>query len=316
MTDKCEVKVLQDHDGRAGYGLCGRPTPCPDHRADRPGWAYGPSASTEADAALAAQDAETDDERERRHVADAEGHLAGFYRTLPQAEEDEGASPKAWGDAAGVEYIGNGTWQLKRPDEPALDENCLPLPPGKEPWRIRDLSSLEWAFKQKAEADKEATENLARAEVEVAELEKEIARLRERAASINEPLVKRAAFFESHIRVYAEQNRAEILGSGRRKSRKFLHGELAWKERKEGHYRMEKTPEAKGRLLMWARENEVAEDGTFRHLYGPSDHDVVYRDNVEAYLQFATQKTGIRQVAPGLEWVPPGETLEVKTGES
>lgn len=285
MTDRCEVKVLQDHDGRAGYGLCGRPVPCPDHVAGRPGWAYGPSVPSSADAALAAQDAEVD---------------------AMQAEEDEGTA--AWPNIQEDEV------SRLRPllEAVALDENCLPLLPGKEPWRVRDLSGLEWAFKQKAEADKEAAENLARAEAEVAELEREIAVLRLRAENINKPLVKRAAYFESHIRVYAEQNRAELLGSGKRKSRKFLHGELAWKDRPEGHYRKLDGAENERALLAWAQQLDDGQGVLVAR-------ETVESVNLDAAKEYLTKISGVlkgRQVAPGLEWVPPGVDLKVKTVES
>lgn len=230
-----------------------------------------------------------------------------FLNPSAQAEEeDEGA---ALVDVGSLDRR-DGVRLPAHSVEEALDENCLPLPPGKEPWRIRDLSGLEWAFKCKAEADKEAAENLARAETEVEELEKEIARLRERAAAINEPLVKRAAYFESHIRVYAEQNRAELLGSSKRKSRKFLHGELAWRAVRAG-YRLEGSPNAEKRLLGWAMNEEVesGEGSLTRVEISPKV------DAIKAVLESRTKTTGQRQMAPGLEYIGPGETLEVKTGE-
>jgi hypothetical protein len=178
------------------------------------------------------------------------------------------------------------------------------------PWfhdgRVHSLAELDWAGWELA-----AVEGIHRDNERLAEAT--IARIRERTARLNAPLKRRAEAFRTAIEVYAKENRALLL-VGQRKSR-TLPGSgltLKWTARERGFYRYDKsrTPaENKAALLKWARSEEQSWSGQIEPL--TRQEPVIDLDRIKEYLE-ATSRPDRRALAPGLEWVPPGETLSIE----
>lgn len=212
----------------------------------------------------------------------------------PQAEENEGEAFMG----AGVCLVSEPIWP------PPLDADGDPDPAATEGWAIRSLEDLEWALKRLGELEVEAEGNRRRAQAEADSLQRKIAVIRERRDAINAPLERGVVFFESHIKAYAEKHKGELLGSGKRKTRKFLHGALSWKKT-GGRWRYrqdpdgERLPDAEKQLLAWAQSN----------------HPGAIREKVERSVDLDAVKTYAKttgEVPDGLEFVPESDELEIK----
>jgi phage host-nuclease inhibitor protein Gam len=94
-------------------------------------------------------------------------------------------------------------------------------------WRVDSIGALEWAFERLADLEAEKADNEA---LEAAAVD----RLRARVRQLNAKLDRGIAFFRGHIAVFAGDNRAELLGSGKKKSREFPRGKLAWRTTRGG----------------------------------------------------------------------------------
>ncbi len=165
-----------------------------------------------------------------------------------------------------------------------VDEDEPNARPG---WRIDSINSLDWALSRVAALQREMADN-------DAILESNIARLRQKNAKLNEVAARGVAFFESRVREYAELNREELLGGGKKKSRKFLHGVIAWKKRGGGF----KVNDAAA-LLAWAQGQPV-ELGLVRMKEEPA-WDVI---------KAACATTG--ELPPGVDMEPEDETFKIE----
>lgn len=196
-----------------------------------------------------------------------------------------------------------------------MGEHCAPVSPepdetlsgdGWKDGRIVDLSGLDWALRKMAEKERLMSENRAL-------VAKEVERLRRWEADENAALERSRANLEAHVRVYAEANREE-LG----KTRRLPHGKLAWRERKEGAYRLDPNMgehAARRALLEWARKEETTRsDWRFPEPLVVDGPAVVDLEQVKKYLS-EISADGERKSAPGLEWVGPGETLSIVVEE-
>lgn len=90
-------------------------------------------------------------------------------------------------------------------------------------WAVRSVGEADWAL-----------ERIARARLELTELDAQYAaavqRLAERRDALKREPLRTVAFFEGHLRMWAEEQKATIC-SGRKKSRAFLNGRLGWRAR-------------------------------------------------------------------------------------
>lgn len=161
--------------------------------------------------------------------------------------------------------------------DPAVDER----------WSIKDLPSADWALSRIADFEREAAENKAVAEAN-------IARTKLRLELLNARLEHGAAFFRGKLREFAETNRAELLGGGRKKSRSLEHGSIGWRKSKSG---LEvKDAEA---LLAWARAQ-------------PVELDLVRTTEAPALVAIKERFEGTGEVPDGCEVKPETEELFIK----
>lgn len=215
-------------------------------------------------------------------------------RELPQREEDEGARDP-------LDYI---TIQEDTRD-PAED-----APPGAGDWHpgleIRSDSDLGAALAWLRKYNHEANELHNRAE-------EEKRRVNEWAAPKISKLEDSAAHLQRRIEVYAAKEKARLLAHGG-KTAAFPSGVIRWRERKVGAYRLDQMlseAEARKRLVAWAQQ--IADwPAQAEPLLLPGDPKPNL-DVIKAHLEAISKEAKARQTAPGLEFVPPGVTLEVKT---
>lgn len=103
---------------------------------------------------------------------------------------------------------------------PAVLEAPEDAPTG---WVIRSATEADWAL-----------ERVARARLELLELDAQyeaaVRRLAERRDALRREPTRTVAFFEGHLRMWAEAQKDDIC-SGRRKSRALLHGRVGWRAR-------------------------------------------------------------------------------------
>lgn len=179
-------------------------------------------------------------------------------------------------------------------------------PPAPGEWKIADLSELDRVLARMARLKRLQSENR-----EVVEAEQE--RALEWLAKENDALEKRYRDLEAHVRVFVEANR-ETLG----RYRNLPHGRVEWKRRKEGAYRLDPNMTdyaARKELLEWARKEETTRsDWRFPEPLVVDGPAVVDLEQVKEYLS-EISADGERKSAPGLEWVPPGETLTISVEE-
>ena len=102
----------------------------------------------------------------------------------------------------------------------ALTEAPEDAPAG---WAVRSVGEADWAL-----------ERIARARLELAELDAQyeaaVRRLAERRDALRREPARTVAFFEGHLRLWAEGQKDTIC-SGRKKSRAFLSGRIGWRAR-------------------------------------------------------------------------------------
>lgn len=150
---------------------------------------------------------------------------------------------------------------------------------------IQSLDDLDWALGRIADLRREQTENN-----EVAQAR--IDNLRMRLDLLNRSLERGISFFEGHVRLYAEQHRAELLGNGKQKSRKLPSGVVSWRSRPA---QLEVRDEVAA--LFWAEANGCAKTKTSLD---------------KAALAERFKATG--EVPEGCEVVPEHEDLSIKAG--
>jgi phage host-nuclease inhibitor protein Gam len=94
-------------------------------------------------------------------------------------------------------------------------------PEVKGPWRVENLSDLDWALRRLAqlEAEADAIRDLSDAE---------LGRIGSRADSLAAKFNRGVAFFEAKIEEYAHSHKKQLL-TGTARSRDFLHGRLGWR---------------------------------------------------------------------------------------
>lgn len=154
-------------------------------------------------------------------------------------------------------------------------------------WRVKDLVDADWALRRLGELEKEVADNK---RIEAAD----ILRVKARTAKLNATAARGVAFFESHLRAYADAHRAELLGSGKKKSRSLQHGSIGW--RKTGGKLKVVDAEA---LLDWARGQPVEEN-----LVRTKEEPAI--DEIKRFMK----NTG--ELPPGAELEPEGEEIHLK----
>lgn len=180
---------------------------------------------------------------------------------------------------------------------------------GELPWdgfrdgRIQNFLGLDWAGEKLTAIDKALADN-------AAAFDAEYARRVARFEALNAPLEKEREFWLNAIKSYAEEQGRQALCVGRAKSRTLPSGlTLKWQERREGTYRWDqsKTPaEREEAVLCWAREMELLRGTPLTREEERPDMDKIRR-----FLAELDKEPGepIGRAPPGLEWVPPGESL-------
>jgi phage host-nuclease inhibitor protein Gam len=93
-------------------------------------------------------------------------------------------------------------------------------------WAIENLPSADWALARLTECESESDEIDRQAKAA-------IQRIRTRADELKAKAAKGAGFFRHKLTEYAVRHRADLLGSGKRKSREFVHGKIAWRSKPE-----------------------------------------------------------------------------------
>jgi phage host-nuclease inhibitor protein Gam len=93
-------------------------------------------------------------------------------------------------------------------------------------WQIETLQSADWALARMAECEAEAAEidRQAKAAIE---------RVKARAEELKAKSARGAGFFRFKLLAYAERHRTAILGTGKKKSRDFMHGRISWRAKPE-----------------------------------------------------------------------------------
>lgn len=149
-------------------------------------------------------------------------------------------------------------------------------------WRIKDATDADWALRRLAELRRETDQNNEAAARRIEEISKRTDKLNERA-------MRDISFFETHLSVWAEEHRAELLGSGKAKFRDLPSGRIGW--RKQAERVKVSDPKA---VLEWARVMPV-ELELIRFKEEPA------MDAISDHFK----KTG--ELPPGCEHIPPSE---------
>lgn len=157
-------------------------------------------------------------------------------------------------------------------------------------WHVSDLRSADWALQRVAECEAEE------AEVK-AQLAAAIARLEARAAELVLRAQRGAAFFRCELAMFAERHR-DLLTTGKKKSRAFVHGSIGWRST-QARLAPEEGDGAKAAREEWLLAQGV-ESGLFRLKVEP---------DMKA-LQEHFKATG--EIPPGFTVVEPTETLTIK----
>lgn len=154
-------------------------------------------------------------------------------------------------------------------------------------WQIETLQSADWALARMAECEAEAAEidRQAKAAIE---------RVKARAEELKAKSARGAGFFRFKLLAYAERHRTAILGTGKKKSRAFLHGKIGWRAKPE---RLE--IEDAGALEKWLVAQPV-ESGLYRTKIEP--------EMVE--LQRLFKENG--EIPPGMKVHIEPESIEIK----
>lgn len=158
-------------------------------------------------------------------------------------------------------------------------------PERAEGWRIEHIAQADWALEKLAETKYRLDEI---EEMEATAIE----RIRARATKLREEPTRDAAFFESHLRLWAENNRNTLL-TGKAKSRKLLHGSVGWRTKPMG---LEVKDLAA--LLEWARPRDLV-----RIKEEPQ------MDAIRGHFK------AVGEIPPGTDVKPETETFYVKVEE-
>lgn len=121
------------------------------------------------------------------------------------------------------------------------DEN----PAVQDGWKVDSISSADWALARIASLEMQMEQNKAI-------LAERIAEARDRTKKLNESLERGVRFFRAHLAVYASTNRDALLGGGKGKTRKLLHGYIQFKKAGGDLKLLDEKA-----LLAWAREQPV-----------------------------------------------------------
>lgn len=166
---------------------------------------------------------------------------------------------------------------------------------------LTSMDGMAWAARKLREVEDALAVNDRACDEEIAALDAEYARrhlrITERHEAADKPFDAGKKFFTSLLTVYATQNRADVLKGLRKdaKSRPFPGGVRVGWEKKGGHLRLQEAPDAREKLIAWARANcpEATEE----------------RWDVD--VQAVKKAIGKAQVPAGMERVPESETLEI-----
>lgn len=153
-------------------------------------------------------------------------------------------------------------------------------------WRIENLQSADWALRRLAECEDEA------AAID-AQFEAALAQLTARRDALKLKAQRGAGFFRLRLAEYAERERGSLL-LGKKKSREFLHGKIAWRAKAE---RLEVVD--KDALTAWLAVQPV-ELGLYRVTFAPEMRAIQER--------FKT--TG--EIPPGTAVRPAEETVHIE----
>ncbi len=172
-------------------------------------------------------------------------------------------------------------------------------------WTITGLGHADWALQRLGECEAEGR-------AAEAQYQRSVERLARRRDLLQARAARGVAFFTYKLLEYANRARKEILGSGKKKSRDFLHGTIAWRKHggrlkvkdkdalqawietlSEGdpRVRVKKEPAMKEIQERYAADEAKAADAAKRG--GPDDLDVVV------------------VIPPGMEWDPVRDEPDV-----
>lgn len=132
-----------------------------------------------------------------------------------------------------------------QPYEPSLPSTVEQDAETPEGWRVQSVADLDFALLRIRELEAEVADAEAIRDTRIAEIQARTERLTKRARWL-------AGFFRSHITAYAQEHREELLGHGRKKSREFIHGSVAWRRKGGGLAVTDREA-----LLAWARAQPV-----------------------------------------------------------
>jgi phage host-nuclease inhibitor protein Gam len=165
-----------------------------------------------------------------------------------------------------------------------VDEEEPNVGPG---WHVGNLSDADWALRRMASLQRQIKENDAL-------LEANVARLQLRHAKMNEALARGLAFFAAKVEEYATLHRAELLGGGKRKSRKLLHGSIGWRKTGGGFKMNDKEA-----LLAWAQKQ-------------PVELNLVRIKEEPAWDRIKEDLRSTGELPPGVDVEPEGETFKIE----
>jgi phage host-nuclease inhibitor protein Gam len=178
--------------------------------------------------------------------------------------------------------------ELAPAETPAIEQYQDERDPSVGPdWRVTDISGADWALARVAEMELEieANEELgARA----------ITQIEERVRKMNDQAMRGVTFFRARIEEFARANREALLGGGKKKSRKLVHGSIGWRSSPAG---LKVEDEAK--LLAWAQAQPV-ELGLVRIKEEP---------NIAGIKAYAAAN---KVIPPGMAEAVVEEKLEIK----
>lgn len=126
--------------------------------------------------------------------------------------------------------------------EPYVDEAD---PQVRGEWRVQNEGDLDFAFARLAHLEQEVATN---EELGV----RAIARVEERVRQLNAKADRGIKFFRFRIEEFARNNRDRILGGGKKKSRDYPNGRIAWRKRTGGL-----VVDDDAALLAWAQSQPM-----------------------------------------------------------
>jgi hypothetical protein len=190
----------------------------------------------------------------------------------------------------------------------------------KEHHCITDLRGANWAGQRLREAEEQIRLTWEMHEAEIASLRAKIKAAEDRAYLAAAPFKATVAYMTSALTAFAStpEGKAEVLKGLRKKSRLLPCGvTIGWRTQKAGYrWDQSKTPaENKAALVAWARAEEAARAERFDVPLVVPGPDLADLDAIKSYLTEVGGPLAPPPVPPGLEYVPPGETLTVSVGE-